>query len=160
MRYRFKPSAILKIMGSGKGQARRSQATKKPSYGLAADHREAARDLRGREGQGSDGWWYKNGELHRMGGPAAEEEDGTLAWYVNGELHRVDGRGVENGNGDKVWWWHGRRHRVDGPAVERPEGDNEWWLNGVRVDEMAARTARIIQNLGEMKLDVPEKVTF
>lgn len=32
--------------------------------------------------------WYKNGELHRLDGPAIENYDGPKKWYLNGKLHR------------------------------------------------------------------------
>lgn len=30
-------------------------------------------------------FWYLNGKLHRVGGPAIEEVDGTKHWYLNGK---------------------------------------------------------------------------
>jgi len=31
-----------------------------------------------------DKFWYCNGKLHRMSGPAVEYKDGTLYWYIDG----------------------------------------------------------------------------
>lgn len=52
--------------------------------------------------------WYKDGELHREGGPAIEWEDGKhKEWYLHGELHREDGPAVEQLVGNLQWWVHG-----------------------------------------------------
>ena len=46
---------------------------------------------------------------------------GNKYWYFNGQLHRVDGPAIENSNGYKEWWLNG--HRIDGPAIEYSNGD-------------------------------------
>ena len=53
-------------------------------------------------------WRNKNGELHRLSGPAVIYNDGEMWWYK-----------------------HGKRHRDDGPAIEWPEkGIEDWWKDG------------------------------
>jgi len=53
-------------------------------------------------------YWYKNGKLHKEGGPAVEHIDGYKAWYLNGKLHRVDGPAIEEGE-YKAWFLNNRR---------------------------------------------------
>ena len=48
--------------------------------------------------------WYKNGQLHRIDGPAVKRIDGTEEWYQNGKFHRLDGPAVELFNGDTYWY--------------------------------------------------------
>jgi hypothetical protein len=83
--------------------------------------------------------WYKNGVLHRVGGPAIKH--GRLTkWYFEGNLHREDGPAIgDNYNGS--WYKHGRLHRdtydLHGrlqPAVINwdPEKRCEYWIDGTR----------------------------
>ena len=53
--------------------------------------------------------WYKNGRLHREGGPAITNTDGS----------------------NKEWYQNGKRHRLDGPARIN-YGTKEYWIDGVR----------------------------
>lgn len=48
-----------------------------------------------------------DGRPHCVGGPAAEESDGTLYWYVNGKLHRVGGPAVMKVDGSDSWYENG-----------------------------------------------------
>ena len=48
--------------------------------------------------------WYKDGYLHREGGPAIIYKDGTKIWYKYGKLHREDGAAVIYPNGETEWW--------------------------------------------------------
>jgi hypothetical protein len=48
--------------------------------------------------------YYKNGELHRIDGPAVEWIDGDKHWYLNGLLHREDGPAIECAIGKKYWY--------------------------------------------------------
>jgi len=42
-------------------------------------------------------WMRKDGTLHRCGGPAIEEEDGSKSWWWNGEIvYCDDTQGGEN----------------------------------------------------------------
>lgn len=106
--------------------------------------------------QGNKIWLNKEGQLHRLDGPAVEKANGTKSWYVNGKLHREDGPAIEWAGGSKEWWLNGVRqpdqypptcnvdqygnkrwknikgehHREDGPAIEWANGDKEWWIYG------------------------------
>lgn len=72
------------------------------------------------------GWnsavWYKNGRVHRDGGPATET-DITRRWYMNGNLHREDGPAVEQQDGSqihRVWYLNGH------PTGERTLEELPW----------------------------------
>ena len=90
-------------------------------------------------------YWYawpgEERKLHRLGGPAVENADGSREWYHNGELHRLGGPAIENADGSREWWQTDLLHRTDGPAVEYADGSCEWWLNGVQYTEDAWRAA-------------------
>jgi len=58
--------------------------------------------------------------------------NGDKYWWVNGELHRVGGPALERVDGDKAWYLNGKLHREDGPAVEGLNGYREWYVNGIR----------------------------
>jgi hypothetical protein len=55
---------------------------------------------------------------------------GDNFWWLNGELHRVDGPAIERAHGTKWWCLNDKLHRVDGPAVEYASGRKSWYLNG------------------------------
>jgi hypothetical protein len=55
---------------------------------------------------------------------------GSKQWFKNGQLHRVDGPANEYDYGRKEWWVNGNRHREDGPAVEWEDGTHVWYWNG------------------------------
>jgi hypothetical protein len=78
-------------------------------------------------------FWYRYGELHRVGGPALDQifSDGTFrrSWVYKGLLHREDGPAQE-GSKYKYWYYHGLIHRVDGPATIVDDMPVQWWLNG------------------------------
>ncbi len=59
-----------------------------------------------------------------------EWADGSKWWYLNGQLHRIDGPAVEWASGYKAWFQNDERHRLDGPAAEYFNGDKRWFLNG------------------------------
>ena len=75
-------------------------------------------------------WLNKDGEYHRLDGPAYINSDGDKEWYINDKLHRVDGPSVEWVDGEKHWYLNGKLHRLDGPAVESNDGTKQWCLNG------------------------------
>ena len=95
-----------------------------------------------------DTLYYKDSKytiLHRDNGPAVEYKDGSEAWYKDNELHRVGGPAITllltSGNpfytmeialhaGDKAWYQNGNLHRTDGPAVKRNNGTQLWYING------------------------------
>ena len=70
---------------------------------------------------GTKQWRNKDGEFHRIGGPAYESHNGDKGWFTKGRFHRIDGPAVEYGNGNKAWWQNGKLHRIDGPAVYNGE---------------------------------------
>jgi hypothetical protein len=74
--------------------------------------------------------WYKEGKLHRLDGPAIETTDGQNEWYKEGQLHRLDGPAIYSLNGTKEWYKEGKLHRLDGPAIERMDGTKEWYKEG------------------------------
>ena len=76
-----------------------------------------------------DKFWWLDGKLHRVGGPAIEYADGSKSWYVDGKLHRIDGPAIEGADGTKVWWLDGKCHRVDGPAYLGADGTKYWYLD-------------------------------
>lgn len=75
--------------------------------------------------------WYRQGQLHRDGGPAVEHADGHEAWYQQGQRHRDNNLpALVHADGYKAWYQHGLRHRTDGPAVIYPSMKEEWWYQG------------------------------
>jgi hypothetical protein len=74
--------------------------------------------------------WYKNGCYHRVGGPAITYSDGSKMWFVNGQRHREDGPAVDDADGQKEWWLKDKRHRLDGPALVFSSGREQYWVNG------------------------------
>ena len=70
--------------------------------------------------------------VHRLDGPAIEDENGTKQWWVDGERHRLDGPAIEYIYGIKGWYVEGNRHRLDGPALEFSSGTKQWWVDGER----------------------------
>ena len=58
----------------------------------------------------SDGskYYFQNGKLHRLDGPAVEYSDGAKQWYQNNQLHRLDGPAVIYSNGTKEWYFYGK----------------------------------------------------
>ncbi len=75
-------------------------------------------------------WFNKDGDRHRIDGPAVEYANGDKEWYQNGQLHRIDGPAVEGANGHKAWYQNGLCHRIDGPAVEKANGYKAWYNKG------------------------------
>ena len=77
----------------------------------------------------SKGGWYVDKTLVREVFP-----DGNVKWFKNGKLHREGGPAIES-EGTKGWWINGERHREDGPAIEWASGDKEWYINDEKVSE-------------------------
>lgn len=74
-------------------------------------------------------WHNKNGDLHRVDGPAVIRWTGTKHWCQNNQLHRENGPAIEFSDGSYSWYLRGKRHRVDGPATKLRSGAQEWWVN-------------------------------
>ena len=58
---------------------------------------------------------------------------GSTYWYKDGRLHRVDGPAVISGEGTREWWRGGLPHRVGGPAFEYADGTRRWYENGMLI---------------------------
>ena len=61
-------------------------------------------------------------------------ERGSKYWYKNGKLHRLDGPAVEYINGDKIWYKNDELHNIYGPAVLE-NGIEEYWIEGKQLSE-------------------------
>jgi len=61
--------------------------------------------------------------------------NGDKFWYLNGELHRIDGPAIEYASGDKEWYLNGKYHRIDGPALEYTNGDKAWYIDDIEYTE-------------------------
>ena len=61
------------------------------------------------------------------------DEQGTIRFYKNGELHRLNGPAIISANGTEYWFKNGKRHRDDGPAITYPSGNKYWYKNGEQV---------------------------
>jgi len=60
------------------------------------------------------------------------DEDGITRYYKNDKLHRVNGPAEDDDSGYKSWWRNGRLHREDGPAIEYIISDfNDWYYYGI-----------------------------
>jgi len=51
--------------------------------------------------------WHLNGKLHRVGGPAMIESDGTQYWHQNGDPHRLGGPAIIYSDGYEFWFKDG-----------------------------------------------------
>jgi len=79
-------------------------------------------------------YWYNNGELHRLDGPAIIDDLYSVEeWYVNGQMHRLDGPARIWEDGDMEWWVNGELHNPNGPAVVYANGKKEYYINGKRI---------------------------
>ena len=121
---------------------------------------------------GSKAWRDKDGERHRLDGPAIEYSSGFKEWWINGkyltekefhahpdctawprmtvdsfgnkewknregERHRLDGPAEEWVNGKKLWCQNDKLHRLDGPAfintnkaMNYVSGNEQYWIDG------------------------------
>jgi len=79
--------------------------------------------------------YYRNkeGQCHRLDGPAIEGSDGYRAYYVNGKLHRLDGPAIIYSNGNIEYWVNDKLHRLDGPALIWINGKVEYYINGEKL---------------------------
>lgn len=72
-----------------------------------------------------DKWWFVNGKLHHDDGPAMCLSDGSKHWYKRGKLHRIDGPAWIDKDVCR-WYQNGKLYRADGPSVEFSDGTKEW----------------------------------
>jgi hypothetical protein len=109
--------------------------------------------------------WRKNGDLHRVNGPAVIYPCGSEEWYQDGELHREDGPAViinENykrslnhadwQTGIILYYRHGERHRLDGPAMITQDGSKFYYISFHTEDE-----GSYIDTINKLKAVMPEK---
>jgi hypothetical protein len=82
---------------------------------------------------GTKRWFNNNGLRHNEFGPAVQYQNGTDFWYINGKLHRLDGPAIDYFH-YKKWYVNGELHRLDGPAIEWANGDKEWWIDGKAIN--------------------------
>jgi hypothetical protein len=54
------------------------------------------------------------------------DSNGNRSWSRDGQYHRIGGPAVEYSNGEKHWMQYNVHHRVGGPAVEKSNGV-KWW---------------------------------
>ena len=85
-------------------------------------------------------FWYKDGCLHRIDGPAVTHSGGSMFWYKDGLLHREDGPAVINSLGAQTWHKDGKIHRDDGPAYISKEGKEYWHKGGLPYEPSAHET--------------------
>ena len=76
-------------------------------------------------------FWYKDGCLHRIDGPAVTHSSGSMFWYKDGLLHREDGPAAVHSDGTQEWYKEGELHRDDGPAYISKEGEEYWRKGGL-----------------------------
>ena len=78
---------------------------------------------------------YRNaeGQLHRIYGPAYISTYYKVEeWYKDGEPHRVNG--PARTHKDNKWWYlDGKLHRLDGPAVDAKGYPKQYWIGGQRL---------------------------
>ena len=79
--------------------------------------------------------YFFEGKLHRTDGPALFYNDGYEAYFLHGIRHREDGPALIYEDGTEVYYVHGLKHRDDGPAQISPNGHKEFWINNEIIDE-------------------------
>lgn len=58
--------------------------------------------------------WLKNGHQHREDDrPSAIESNGNVQWTKNGEMHRISGPAVITGTGIKFWFLDGINQKTE-----------------------------------------------
>jgi len=85
-----------------------------------------------KDGSGNK-YWYRDGLLHKDGGPAIEFVNGNCMWYCDGKQHREGGPAVEVAGTYNIWVRNGKYHREDGPAMEYANGCKFWFFNGKEI---------------------------
>lgn len=75
---------------------------------------------------------YRNteGKLHRIYGPAYVGVPYKFEeWYKDGEYHRVGGPAVTTTEA-QYWFYEGKFHRLDGPAIVKKAHPKQYWIHG------------------------------
>ena len=60
---------------------------------------------------------------------------GIKCWRKQGQLHRLNGPARIIPSGRDEYWHNGRMHRLNGPARIWADGHADYWLNGIRISE-------------------------
>jgi hypothetical protein len=58
------------------------------------------------------------------------KEDGTQVWYRNNDIHRIGGPAIIFASGTCIWMQDDQPHRIDGPAEIYKAGPRCWSLKG------------------------------
>jgi hypothetical protein len=64
-----------------------------------------------------------------------EYSDKTKVYFRNGQYHRLDGPAITYDDGSKLWYKENKLHREDGPAIEWVNNQNFYYLDGVEYSE-------------------------
>ena len=88
----------------------------------------------GRPNGGEDIAYYNaDKKLHRIYGPAYINEFYKYElWYRNGDLHREGGPAVKLRNAE-FWFQDDKLHRLDGPAISGDGRPKEYWIGGQKL---------------------------
>jgi len=78
-------------------------------------------------------WTNREGKRHRIYGPAVKILKKYLLeeWYKNGMLHRIGGPARSHA-GNLFWYKEGKLHNLGGPAVIEKAGPRQYWIDGVK----------------------------
>jgi hypothetical protein len=77
---------------------------------------------------------YRN-KLHSINNEPSIKRGNCQVWHKNGQLHRIDGPArilLINSKIHKWWYQNDVLHRIDGPAVEKDDY-KEWWVDGKKI---------------------------
>ena len=61
---------------------------------------------------------------------------GIKIYIKDGDMHRVNGPAEIHPSGYRAWYKNGLKHRDHGPAVIYPDGREEYWINGKQVKNL------------------------
>lgn len=76
-------------------------------------------------------------------------KDGTRKHYRNGKLHRIGGPAVEWSDGEQWYYRNGKLHRTGGPAVDYRNGEGWYYLEGIAYTEDGHRkTVKVLHTVG------------
>ena len=79
---------------------------------------------------GTQKWFNKSGQLHRLDGPAFSNADGDLSWWVDGQCHREGEPAKIFADGVRCWYQHGELHNDTGPSIIDADGTEHWYWYG------------------------------
>ena len=77
-------------------------------------------------------WKNNEGKKHRLYGPAYINKKYKLEeWYKNGILHRIGGP-ARTHRYNMFWYKEGKLHNLEGPAVIEDAGPKQYWIDGIK----------------------------